>query len=283
MKKLTGVLLGIIVCAACANAQDIEKIKELQALGFTNEQIIEMMNKNQQPATSIKEPATDQKLVDRMEALKKENKGLVVIVATKEDEMRGPGYINISVKNKNINTQLEPIPIMEYALEGQKGNARTVVTSSGYEDTYTYGSGNIKGNIEYTGSNRTKFDGKANWDTTSNTDFFNITRGITVVPDIVTSRYISEYPLSEGIFEITLSRNFVTKKAKLATYKNTRHKIFHDVEVEAGKVTILSYYWKENTNFGKDMVMSRNHKILESNLAEQFGPYLKYVKIQHNK
>ncbi|NLM18360.1 MAG: hypothetical protein GX221_11675 [Candidatus Riflebacteria bacterium] len=144
-------------------------------------------------------------------------------------------------------TQLGSIPILEYSLEGEKG-------ATVYFGSQTEGSQ------------------------------FDLTAGVSYAPNIITSRYIGEYLVVEGVYEMDLSRNFIIDTHYLyGNTKQTRHKKFHKVEVEAGKVTLISYFWKHNVDFGYDYVMYKNHKIVESNLAASYGPYLKYIKIQHNK
>ena len=286
MRKLTGILLGMILCASCANAQDIEKIKELQALGFTNEQIVEMMNESNQKSTAqVNEPSNGvaPEIEELMYEAKKNKQGIVVVFASKENVDQGPGYLNITAKSNKEKIQLDPIPILEYSLEGQKGAAVTTVKSSSYSNTNVNGNAyaNTYANTYGNNYNSTTM---ANFNANSWTNSFNMTQGVTYVPDIITSRYLGKYVLPEGVYEFELSRNFITgNHGILGNDKTIRHKKFHKVEVEAGKVTIISYYWQDNAAFGLDQIMSKNHKIVENNLAFSFGPYLKYVKIQHNK
>ena len=83
---------------------------------------------------------------------------------------------------------------------------------------------------------------------------------------------MGEFELPAGTYEIKMERSFyMGDPTESLRFKSKKHKIFHNVTVEEGKVTMLSYYWEANEDFGKDVVVSGNHKQLAGEVTASWG------------
>ncbi len=233
--KLLIALSALIISCATAKAVDLNEIQKLKEMGFTNEQIVEMTKSSTQPANNSNSPTISKERIEHINSLKQNNKGILVIWASKEYPDRGPGYIDIFKNNEKIGS----IELAEYVSDGPASQSKT--------DYYEYSKKN-KG--------------------TSGTS-------TTTIANNICSRYRGTFELPAGDYEIMLQRSFyIGDPTSTLRMKARKHKKFHNVTVKEGKVTMLSYYWEANENFGKDVVMSGNHKNVASEISKSWGDYL---------
>ena len=235
-KKLMYSLFAMLIAAGAAHAVDLNEIQKLKEMGFTNEQIVEMTkSQNSNNAAVSQTNAVSQDKLVRINSAKANHKGILVICATKEYPDRGPGYLDI-FKNKE---KIGAIELSEYVSNGPATQSKT--------DYYEYSKKN-KG--------------------TSGTS-------TTTIANNICSRYIGAIEVPAGTYEIKFERSlYMGDPTSAIRFKNKMHKIFHNVTIEEGKATMLSYYWEANENFGKDVVMSGNHKDIAEKISSSWGEYL---------
>ena len=237
--KLTYSLLATLITANAAYAIDLNEIQKLKEMGFTNEQIVEMTkSQNGNNAAVSQTNAVSQDKVVRINSAKANHKGILIICASKEYPDRGPGYLDIFKDKEKIGS----VELSEYVSNGPAVQSKT--------DYFEYSKKN-KG--------------------TSGTSS-------TTVANNICSRYIGTFELPIGTYEIKLERSlYMGDPTSSLRFKNKMHKIFHKVTIEEGKATMLSYYWEANENFGKDVVMSGNHKDIAGKISASWGEYLSKI------
>ena len=192
------------------------------------------MTKNSNNSNNVQTGVSKAK-TDHINAAKQNKKGLVVLCVSKEYPDRGPGYIDIFKDKEKIGS----IELSEYV-----SNGPGTTTKTDY--------------IEYNKKN--KYNSGTSTSTTANN---------------ICSRYFGEFELPAGTYEIKLERSlYMGDPTSSLRFKNKMHKKFHNVTVEEGKVTMLSYYWEENEKFGKDIVMSANHKEIAKEISDSWGEYI---------
>jgi hypothetical protein len=252
MKKISLFLL-FVLSSNSLFSYSIEEIEKMKKLGFSNEQILEMQKTERAKASPVSNNGELEAVVslqtrEKMDALKKNNKGLLVICFSKEFPEKGPGYLNIAAGKKGEKaSNIGKSNIMEYSLEGQKGP--TVFEHIEFNNAYL-------------------------------NDFT-----VAASADIITSRYYSEFELPIGTYDCSVSRNFITGRDVVfgSPVKEDRHKKFHELEIKPGMATVLSYFWTDNSEFGLDHVMSKNHQTMVKYISGKFGEFLSEIKVQHNK
>lgn len=236
--KFTASFIALLLCCSTVQAVDLNEIQKLKEMGFTNEQIVEMTknsNNSNLSTNSEKANGVSQDKVQHINNAKQNHKGLLVIWASKEYPDRGPGYIDIFKNNEKIGS----IELAEYISSGPATQSKTDY-------------------IEYSKKNKT----------TSGTSS-------TTIANNICSRYKGEFELPAGTYEIKLERSlYMGDPTSALRFKSKMHKKFHNVTVEEGKVTMLSYYWEENEKFGKDIVMSANHKEIAKEISSSWGEYI---------
>ena len=237
--KLTYSILAALITANAAYAIDLNEIQKLKEMGFTNEQIVEMTkNQNSNNAAVSQANVVSQDKIVRLDSAKANHKGILVICASKEYPDRGPGYLDIFKDKEKIGS----VELSEYVSNGPATQSKT--------DYFEYSKKN-KG--------------------TSGTS-------TTTVANNICSRYIGTFELPAGTYEIKLERSlYMGDPTSSLRFKNKMHKIFHKVTIEEGKATMLSYYWEANENFGKDVVMSGNHKDIAGKISSSWGEYLSKI------
>ena len=192
------------------------------------------MTKNSNNKNNVQTGVSKEK-IDHINSAKQNKKGIIAFCVSKEYPDRGPGHIDI-FKDKE---KLGSIELSEYVSNGPGTTSKTDY-------------------IEYNKKN------KVNSGTSTTTTANNIC-----------SRYFGEFELPAGTYEIKLERSlYMGDPTSGIRFKNKMHKKFHKVTVEEGKVTVLSYYWEANENFGRDVVMSGNHKAVANDVAQSWGDYL---------
>lgn len=233
------ILLATTICsllACCTFAVDLEEIQKLKDMGFTNEQIVEMTKASSANVAENKPALPNAEMIQQITNAKNNNKGLLIIVASKEYADQGPGKIHVFDGKQH----LEDLPLQEYVSAGPNGIAKTSYTEYSKSKKWTWG------------------------DST------------TVVANTICSRYLGSYELPAGNHEIKLERSlYIGDPTDALRFKARYHKIFHDVNIEVGKVTVINYYWEANEKFGKDVVNSANHKAIVNNVTSSWGEYLK--------
>ncbi|MBR4328827.1 MAG: hypothetical protein IKO19_13585 [Candidatus Riflebacteria bacterium] len=238
-KKLMFSIMAMLIAAGSAHAVDLNEIQKLKEMGFTNEQIVEMTkSQNGNNAAGSQANAVSEDKIVRINSAKANHKGILVICASKEYPDRGPGYLDIFKDKEKIGS----VELSEYVSSGPAMQSKT-----------NY--------FEYSKKNKG----------TSGTS-------TTTVANNICSRYIGTFELPAGTYEIKLERSlYMGDPTSALRFKNKMHKIFHKVTIEEGKATMLSYYWEANENFGKDVVMSGNHKDIAGKISTSWGEYLSKV------
>ena len=231
-KKIITAILDLTLASGTAYAVDIAEIQKLKEMGFTNEQIVEM-TKSKGESNAVAESSKASKVnLERVNSAKANHKGLLVICASKEYPDRGPGYLDV-FKNKE---KIGSVELAEYVSNGPATQSKT--------DYFEYSKKN-KG--------------------TSGTS-------TTTIANNICSRYTDVFEIPAGNYEIKLERSlYMGEPTSPMRFKTKMHKIFHNVSVEEGKVTVLSYYWEANENFGRDIVMSGNHKQFANDVVSSWG------------
>ena len=185
--------------------------------------------------TNTAQPGVSQQRIDHINSAKQNKKGILVLCVSKEFPDRGPGYIEVYKNNEKIGS----IELSEYVSNGPSQQSKS--------DYYEFN--------------------KKNKMTSGTTT--------TTVANTICSRYFGEFELPAGTYEIKLERKlYMGDPTSEIRFKSKKHKKFHKVAVEEGKVTLLSYYWEDNENFGKDIVVSGNHKAVLNDVANAWGEYL---------
>ena len=234
--KLFATLFAFVCACGIAHAMDLNEIQKLKEMGFTNEQIVEMTKSANNNATpNGAKTGISAENINRVNEAKKNNNGLLLIWASKEYPDRGPGHIDIFKNNEKIGS----IELNGYVSNGPATHSKTDYSEYSKKNKWTSGTSS------------------------------------TTIANTICSRYLGDFELPAGTYEIKLERNlYVGDPTSSLRGKARRHKIFHNVTVETGKVTMLSYYWQDNENFGKDIVISTTHKQSESEIAESWGDSL---------
>ncbi len=253
------------------NAVDLEKVRQLQELGFSNEQIVEML-KTGTPETAggsaTQAPASQMspEVLQHFKKMEIRGRGLVVVVATKEHFAQGPGFLDFyGPDSEGKTTNLGQIPVLDYSTDASKG-------------------------VNYIEQSSVKYQNKNQghgWLGKHFTTAYTTTTGYGRHKDGIISQYYGEFELPAGTHELMLKRNGFymdedLKSLKGIKMKIERHKKFHDVTVKPGMVTVLSYMWNDNEHFGEDIVMSGEHRNSVNQIASQFGERLSEIKVQHN-
>ena len=235
INKITTSIIALLICCSTVQAVDLNEIQKLKEMGFTNEQIVEMTKNSNNAAKEVKSSGISQERIQHINSAKQNHKGLLVIWASKEYPDRGPGYIDIFKNNEKIGS----VELAEYISSGPAQQSKTDY-------------------IEYSKKNKT----------TSGTSS-------TTIANNICSRYRGVFELPAGNYEIKLERSlYMGDPTSTLRFKSKMHKKFHNVTVEEGKVTMLSYYWEENEKFGKDIVMSANHKEIAKEISDSWGEYI---------
>ncbi len=231
MKKIVSILAFMLVLSGRVLAVDLAEIQKLKEMGFSNEQIVEMTKGQNNAAVASNSGITPENQT-KLNTAKNNHKGLLVICASKEYPDRGPGYLDVFLNNGKMGQ----IALSEYVSNGPQAQSKT--------NYYEYSKKN-KG--------------------TSGTSS-------TTIANNICSRYTDVYELPTGSYEIKLERKFyMGDPTEGLRFKSKKHKIFHNVNIEEGKVTVLSYYWEANEDFGRDVVMSGNHKQFANDIVSSWG------------
>lgn len=234
MKKelLTSILL-LAIATGTASAVDLTEIQKLKEMGFTNEQIVEM-TKSQNSANSEVNaknsiPSANQ---ERINSLKANHKGLLVLCVSKEFPDRGPGFIDVFKNNEKIGA----VELDEYVSNGPATKSKTEYFEYSKKDKGTSGTSS------------------------------------TTIANSICSRYHDVYEVAPGNYEIKLERKlYMGDPTSPLRYKSKKHKKFKNVNIEEGKVTVVSYYWEDNEQFGRDIVVSGNHKQFLNDIKGAWG------------
>ena len=233
-KKILSIIIALLLSTSALYAVDLNEIQKLKEMGFTNEQIVEM-TKGSNNSNENNQTGISKIKIDHINAAKQNKKGIVVLCVSKEYPDRGPGYIDIFKNNEKIGS----IELSEYVSNGPGTTSKTDY-------------------IEYNKKNK-----------------YNSGTSTTTTANNICSRYYGEFEMPVGNYEIKLERSlYMGDPTSSLRFKNKKHKKFHNVTVEEGKVTVLSYYWEANEEFGKDIVMSGNHKQIANDVANSWGEYL---------
>jgi hypothetical protein len=275
-----------------SHAIDTNKVKELKELGFTNEQIVNLLTKSEKSTGNMDKNRDVFEIPGdfkrKMERLKSKKKGLVVVAFTKEWPVRGPGYLEFSINN---GTAFSPQDDDSSAVDRfRKGHQSRMGI-------------NLPNSTNPARSKKTK---KQNWVKIGRADILSYLldgrRGPTVhehvernswlfndytvsqASDLITSRYFAEFEVPAGDLEMKVHRKFHIKDAGIwGTQKENRHKKFHQVAVQPGKITVLSYFWKDNARYGLDHVPSQYHLKFVDDISKRYGEYFREVRTQHNE
>lgn len=237
-KNIVTSLLALAISASAAHAVDLAEIQKLKEMGFTNEQIVEMTKGANNSNSNVGQTGVGKDKIERINSAKQTNSGIVVFCVSKEYPDRGPGYLDIFKNNEKIGS----IELSEYVSNGPAQQSKT--------DYFEYS----KKNKGTSGTSTTK------------------------IANNLCSRYYGIFEVPAGSYEFKLERSlYMGDPTSSLRFKNKKHKKFHNVTVEAGKVTMLSYYWEANEDFGKDVVMSGNHKEFAKGVASAWGEYIQKV------
>ncbi|MCJ8347234.1 hypothetical protein MJH12_16960 [bacterium] len=245
------IFFTFLLLISCTFSINLTKIKELKELGFTNQQITEMMKAEDQSSSSNssneKQIEVSKDIQRKLNKLKRQGKGLLVIAFTKEWMHKGPGFLDFALKSGDRWSHIGKADILAYSVDGRKSRTVSQVVQN------------------------------PNWLIGGN-------QLVSESTDLVTSRYYGEFELKSGETEVKSYRTFHTANAGIwGAAKQKRHKKFHNVKIIPGKITLLSYFWKENAKFGLDHTPSQFHLKFENKIANGFGEYLGEVRVQHNE
>ncbi len=232
-KELLTTFLLLSMAAGTASAIDMAEIQKLKEMGFTNEQIVEMTKSQSNANSEVSEKnAIPSANIERINSVKANHKGLLVICVSKEYPDRGPGFLDVFKNNEKIGA----VELDEYVSNGPATQSKT-----------NY--------FEYSKKNKG----------TSGTS-------TTTIANNICSRYHDVYEFAPGTYEIKLERKlYMGEPTSPLRFKAKKHKKFKNVTIEEGKVTVLSYYWEDNEQFGKDIVISGNHKQFVNDIKGSWG------------
>jgi hypothetical protein len=268
-------------------AVDTAKVKELKDMGFTNEQIIKLLTAPGRDTKARVLIPIPEEFKRKMELMKAKNKGLVVIAFTKESPLRGPGYLDFGIQNNGLfggaNPEMNAFDRFRrgYDLQRGQGEARAGSNSKSKKAQAMWvklGRANI---LSYL------LDGRRGPTIHEHIDhhhwLFN-DYTISNATDLITSRYFGEFEVPAGELEMKVYRRLHTQDdGDWGLIKEVRHKKFHGVKVSPGMITVLSYFWKENSKFGLDHVPSQYHLKFVDEISKKYGGFFKEIRTQHNE
>ncbi len=261
----------------------LDEIKELKEMGFSNEQILKLQDERNSddeaspdevvPPAATEKPVTPKpqtpastRVAERLSKLKEMGCGLVIICASKDWVARGPGYLNVRMKdNTGKWGGCGPARLVECFQNGQ------------YTIPVTETVRKVEKSPKPAPKDKHK-DGKGKPEV--------IVEKVTTVTrqmPMITSRYYAEFVIGAGTPEFELEKWLTRNETdRVSPGTEKRHRKFYKVPVEPGKVTVLSYFWKQNIHFGLDEVMPSSHTNFVQRNADRFKGYISRIIVQYH-
>lgn len=270
----SAVVALVILGASVAFGFTVDEIRELQQLGFTNEQIVALQaGQAGLPGDGV--PGDSQSAgidLARIKALQDRGEGLLVVCFTKEWVQRGPGFLYLDRKAPGGGwVPVGKVPLLDCTSTGQFGPPRIehiqeVVKPCGRGDRERDRprKGDQKPDGHGSGPGRVE----------------RVIEKTIVHPRLMmASRYHAEFALPAGEYEIRFERKFFTgDNEESGPFKSRRARTLWSVPIVAGRVTLASYCWGPNETFGKDHGESYSHLAWLEELSRRLGPLLTTVK-----
>lgn len=256
----------------------VEEIRQLQELGFTHEQIVELQAR--QAGTDPAQAGGDQGTgtlsesgLAKMRRLREQGKGLLIVCFTKEWIQRGPGFLYFDRKGPDGKW----IPVgqamaLDYAKNGGYGPPKIEHTTRVVKKHGHDGKGDRK-------DGHHAKDGKKDGHEAQVEKTIIHEETIVHPRELVTSRYFAEFEMPEGQYELKAERLFFTGEDEdTGLIKIRRRRVMHGVQVGSGRATIISYCWNENATFGLDHPVPALHRAWVDSIAASLGPLLTEVR-----
>lgn len=286
-RRLVTILL--VMVAASASGFTVDEIRELQKLGFSNEQIVALQGKQPDALAANGQgevsptPALECVNAARMQQARDRGNGVLVVCFSKEWVNRGPGFLYFD--RKLPDGKWGPIgqsPAVGFTTTGEFGpprieHVRQVIKENRRDDKH-HGNKDNKNNKDSKDQKGKKDDKKQ--DGHGGGECERIIEKTIIHPrPLIASRYYAEFELPPGQYDVQSERKFFTGDNEEGSFfKEKRTRTLWNVPVVIGQATVLSYCWGPNDSFGKDHFESPRHLAWIEEVSGKFRPLLTTIK-----
>lgn len=170
----------------------------------------------------------------------KPGQGLLVIYFQRLAPYDPPGFFDLKRSSKELSIAMPPLPRKEHLIADQ------LITYQTVEDTYSYPAHARSFRVD------------------------SVTYGTSRAQavDVYRTIFQESYLVPEGTWDFKISKGLNTGPAGYGRIQ--RRKIFRNVTIVSGKVSVLTHFWKDNSRFGENLGETASFR---SDLRKHLEPY----------